>query len=237
MQQGGYIKSLTLLIPSSGGINGMKEVVGEQWGYVGQRKGCKTSYRRHQPPPSPLVPVAMASLCLELQHSSCEHVTHQRPHTLRENGLLSDTRRLVRGRQANSVSVWRQARSRIHEQCLAHCGLHLLESRDLGRAAKGAWRVKKRSSALACKANMVPACTKGAQAGRRGEFMLSVGLRHLLLGTRNQKGQREPVSVQRKAVITRETPDLRALGFIKGGRVIWWWVGEMWSYKLLQSSK
>jgi len=80
--------------------------------------------------------------------------------------------------------------------------------------------VKKRSSALACKANMVPACTKGAQAGRRGEFMLSVGLRHLLLGTRNQKGQREPVSVQRKAVITRETPDLRALGFIKGGRVI-----------------
>lgn len=41
--------SFTFPIPSSGKINGMREVVKEQWGYLGQRKVCKTRCCGHQP--------------------------------------------------------------------------------------------------------------------------------------------------------------------------------------------
>lgn len=49
MQQWGCVMSFTFPIPSSGKINGMREVVKEWWGYIGQRKVCKTRYCGHQP--------------------------------------------------------------------------------------------------------------------------------------------------------------------------------------------
>lgn len=74
IQQGGCIMSFTFPIPSFGKTNGMREVVKEWWGYIGQRKVCKTRCHGHQ---SPTItgascyskPVSVATEVMRLQQS------------------------------------------------------------------------------------------------------------------------------------------------------------------------